>query len=98
VKEVLVNIPNFACGANTGSDKNYEIESNSILIPDYYVFFHGSWLGCQDDLMKTVENRDVDDWDSREEQAFFTGMPTSLHMELFEDLGLPSDNSYASAL
>ena len=96
----MINTPNLASGANIGRTKNYEIESNSILIPDYYIYFNGNWMDYSENLLNVEKEKDtnIDSWESRTEKAFFTGMPTSLHMELFEDLELPTDNSYASAL
>ena len=102
----MINTPNLASGANIGRTKNYEIESNSILIPDYYIIsplsdhFYGNWMDYSENLLNVEKEKDINiySWESRTEKAFFTGMPTSLHMELFEDLDLPTDNSYATAL
>ena len=45
VKPLMINAPFFAPSANIGKDKNYQIEENSILIPDPYIHFHGkNWL------------------------------------------------------
>ena len=40
----MISAPNFAPSANIGSNKIYEIEENSILIPDYYIFYDKNWL------------------------------------------------------
>ena len=95
----MINAPNFASSAHIGSHKDYEIEENSILIPDYYIFHfkNRNWLV---DQQRTI-NREVKPiytWDSKTEKAFFMGAPTSLYMNSFEDLGLPIDPSYSSVL
>ena len=82
----MIAAPNFAPCANIGSKKVYEIEENSILIPDYYMFYgNWDWLAGNG---KVYEQ----DWDNKIEKAIFRGNPTGLRIELFEE-GVPIDAS-----
>ena len=92
----MVNAPNFAPSANIGSKKVYEIEENSILIPDFYIHYDKNWLDRTQETYEKV--KDIYTWDSKIEKAFFRGVPTSLHIELIENLEQPIQYSYKNAL
>jgi hypothetical protein len=56
----MVNAPNFAPSASIRSKKHYEIEYNSILIPDFYIAYM-NWLPREKFLMDEV--KDFYSWD-----------------------------------